>query len=139
MESVAKQRRFVVLRAGGLSFGKIAEEIGVSKATLVGWSRKFAVEVSNFREIELEKLREEYLMCKEHRIRMVGTQLGKVSEELLKRDLSEVSTYRLFEMQARLWRELSGEARGVVFMQDRPIGSGEAMGDMLKKRETWEG
>jgi len=139
MESVDKKRRFVELRGRGVSYRNIGEELGVGKTTLVRWSKQLAVEINNVREIEMEGLREEFLICREQRMRLLGTQLGKVIEELMRRDMSDVPTYRLFEIQGRLLRELKHETDKITFMRERPTGSVEAIRERFKKTECWEG
>ena len=140
MEKFEKERRFVERRACGVSYSKIASEIGVSKSTLISWSKKMAAEINNLRAVELERLREEFLVCKEHRIKVLGTQLGQVMEEILNRDLSGVSTHRLFEIQARLGRELAVECDDeMVFVRERQAGGVEAMKELLKKTDEWKG
>ena len=41
MNDVETHQKFISLRARGISFQRIAEELKVSKPTLIGWSRKF--------------------------------------------------------------------------------------------------
>ena len=60
MKDQETQQKFVDLRARGRSFARIAEELQVSKRTLIEWSRKFQFEIQNQRAIELEALRERY-------------------------------------------------------------------------------
>jgi len=58
MKDTETKTRFVELRAQGLSFAKIAEEIGVSKQSLIAWSKDLRLEIENLKQIELEALRE---------------------------------------------------------------------------------
>ena len=44
MTHLETQNRFVGLRAEGWSFDRIAQELGVSKPTLIDWSRKYQLE-----------------------------------------------------------------------------------------------
>ncbi len=134
-----KQREFVKLRAGGLSYSKIAEKIGITKCTLIGWSKKLRSEINNLQQIEYEALREEYLLSRRQRIRVLGTQLQMVIAEIMKRDLSEVPTWRLFKIQDRLVRELAEENEDMTFESEIARTGPEAMGEMLKKRVKWRG
>ena len=45
MKSIEEKQRFVELRAKGLSFERIAEELKVSKPTLIKWSEELFHEV----------------------------------------------------------------------------------------------
>ena len=134
-----KRRRFVELRGQGVSYVKISEEIGVCKNTLIAWSKKYLHEIGNVKAMELESIREEYLLGREHRMRVMGTQLNEISQELLKRDLGDVATWRLFDMQQKLVREIDKGAEEMVFSEEtRKDGLG-SIRDMLKKIETWKG
>src|SRR3954471_1029827 len=83
----AQQRVFVELRAQGTSFSRIAEQIGVSKKTLIGWSRKFQFEIQNLRAIELEQLQHELISTRTARLREFGLDLNRILQELSNRDL----------------------------------------------------
>ena len=139
MEGIDRERRFVELRGRGVSYRNIGEEFGVAKTTLIRWSKRFEIEINNVREIEMEGLREEFLICREQRMRLLGTQLGKVIEELMRRDMGDVPTYRLYEIQSQLLRELKHETDKITFMREKPTGSIKAMQERLKKTECWEG
>ena len=45
MEMNKTQREFILLRADGISFDKIATQLKVSKATLIQWSKLFENEI----------------------------------------------------------------------------------------------
>ena len=67
MKDQETQQKFVELRTQGRSFARIAEELQVSKRTLIEWSRKFQFEILNQRAIELEALRERYVLVARRR------------------------------------------------------------------------
>lgn len=136
---VDKQVRFVELRGKGVSYLKICEELGVSERSLVRWSREFKREIGNQRALELERLREEYLLGREQRIRIAGSHLGKITEELLKRDLSEVPTHRLFDMERKLVKEIADDSPEMEFVEDIDMGGYEAIQTMLTKEVRWKG
>jgi len=54
VKSVEEKQKFVELRAKGLSFERIAEEIKVSKPTLIKWSEELFHEVQEAQFYELE-------------------------------------------------------------------------------------
>ncbi len=82
MKDQETQQKFVDLRARGRSFARIAEELQVSKRTLIEWSRKFQFEIRNQRAIELEALRERYLATRQEQVRQLGERLREVEAEL---------------------------------------------------------
>jgi len=101
--------RFVMLRAKGYSYARIARELGVSKGTLAAWNMELEAEIARARAMELEALQEEFFLLKEGRIRLIGEQLKAIQTEIGKRDLSKVNTDKLLELQLRYFGELKGE------------------------------
>ena len=124
MKDQETQQKFVDLRARGRSFARIAEELQVSKRTLIEWSRKFQFEIQNQRAIELEALRERYLAPREEQVRHLGERLREVEAELAKRKVSELSTPRLLALSESLRRQLQhatgGELRLTTPVQSIP-------------------
>jgi transposase-like protein len=104
-----QKHRFVMLRAKGYSYARIARELGLSKGTLTAWSTELEAEIAKARAVELEALQEEFFLLKEGRIRLVGEQLKAIQTEIGKRDLSKVNTDKLLELQLRYFGELKGE------------------------------
>ncbi len=124
MKDQETQQKFVDLRARGRSFARIAEELQVSKRTLIEWSRKFQFEIRNQRAIELEALRERYLATHEEQVRQLGERLREVEAELAARKVAELSTPRLFALSESLRRQLQhvtgGELRFSTPVQSIP-------------------
>ena len=104
-----QKSRFVHLRAKGHSYARIAKELSGSKGTLVNWNVELETDIAEARSVELEALQEEYYLLKEGRIRLLGEQLKAIQAEIGKRDLSEVKTDKLMELQLRYFAELKGE------------------------------
>lgn len=112
MESPGKEEqkhRFVVLRAKGYSYARISRELRVSKGTLTAWNAELEAQVAATRAMELEALQEEFFLLKEGRIRLIGEQLKAIQTEIGKRDLTQVRTDKLLELQLRYFEELKGE------------------------------
>lgn len=101
-----ENQKFIELRAKGWTYARISAEIGVTKRSLVDWSRKFQFEIQNLRALELEALQAEWIATREDRIRALGEQLRAVETELKTRDFSQVPTGRLFTLAAALRREI---------------------------------
>ena len=97
-----KQQGFIELRAKGNSFDTIAKQLEVSKGTLINWSRDLEDEIQNYSALELDALKEKYLISKKHQIQSYGEQLATVREELSSRDLSDVKTEKLIEVEIKL-------------------------------------
>ncbi len=105
MHDQKTQQQFIELRVQGRSYARIAEELQVSKRTLIEWSRKFQFEIQNQRAIELEALRERYLAGREEEVRQLGERLREVEAELATRKVAELSTPRLFTLAGSLRRQ----------------------------------
>ena len=95
------QQQFIELRAKGNSYDRIAKKLGVSKGTLIEWSRRLAVDTRNHQNVEMDILLEKHRLAKSHQIEMYGTQLNKVRDELEKRELSDISTDKLLAMELK--------------------------------------
>lgn len=98
MKSNKTKDKFIELRAQGMSFNKIAEEIKVSKVTLMKWDKELDTEIAEARYIELETLREKYYMNKQSRLECYGELLEKAKYELQMQDFSEISTDKLIQI-----------------------------------------
>ena len=115
MTDIDTQNRFVGLRAEGWSFDRIAQELGVSKPTLINWSRKHQFEIQNQRAILLEALKERWLSDCQTRVNVLGEQLKKVEAELTSRSISELNTRQLFYMADSLRRQIQKETGTMTF------------------------
>ena len=115
MTDIETQQRFVFLRSQGWSFARIAEELKVSKPTLINWSRKYQFDIQNQRAINIEALQEKWLSAREVRVNALGEQLHKVEAELARRDLATVPTRQLFSLAGSLRREIKRETGPVEF------------------------
>jgi transposase-like protein len=90
--------RFIEMRAKGISIRSIAKELGVSPQTLCNWQTELDDEISRRKAVELEALYEKNLMLKEHRINFFGQHINRLQEELKNRNLTDISTDRLFDL-----------------------------------------
>jgi transcriptional regulator len=90
--------QFIVLRAKGYSYDKIADILKVSKQTLIRWSKKYELEISNFKNIELDKMKEKYNLSKKARIKIFGKILEKIKKELSTRDLTQIPADKLLSI-----------------------------------------
>jgi transcriptional regulator with XRE-family HTH domain len=101
MESIDVKEKFIELRAQGYSFDKIAKELGKAKQTLVDWSRELQEEIANRKALELEALYEKFYLLKEHRLKTFGATLSKLQKEIESRNLSDVPTDKLLDLQLK--------------------------------------
>ena len=113
MKDAEIQQRFILLRSQGLSFRRIAEELKVSKPTLIQWSRLYQFEIQNLRALETEALAEQSFTSRRARWEQIAADLRRVEAELANRDFKDVPTARLLTLAARLRSEVSRETAPV--------------------------
>jgi len=101
MKDTKTIEEFIILRAQGWSFDRIAKKLKTAKQTLINWSGTYGVEISHLKALELEALQEEYFLTKEGKIKLLGEAVKKLKTELDKRDLSDVPTAKLYELLDR--------------------------------------
>jgi len=109
-------QRFIELRVQGLSHSQIAAQLGVSKPTLIAWSRKHQHVIANLRAIERENLVQQLLASSEERIKMLAAKLRSAEAELAQRDLGTMSTGRLCSYVHSLHRQLHREVGTMQFV-----------------------
>ena len=109
-----------MLRADGLSYDKISQQISVSKQTLISWSKKYEINILNFRRIKEEALKEEYGVLQHKRIQILGTILKSIIGEIKTRDLKEVSAENLIVLLMKLVEKLKEEEGKNIFFQSEP-------------------
>ena len=83
----------------GESFDSISKEIGISKQTLIVWSRLYAQELSEAKLKVLDNVIEEYDLAKSGRLKIVAKDISRLDAELLKRDLTTMDTDKLLELK----------------------------------------
>ena len=92
MENIETKQQFVSLRAKGNSFQKIADELGVSKQTLISWSHALQSDIHNLRSLEYDNLLFQYQLNRENQIKIFSELIHKVTTELDSRNLAELTT-----------------------------------------------
>src|SRR5690242_1527496 len=115
MKDTETRTRFVELRAKNLSYNRIAEQLNVSKQTLISWSKELSHDIANRRAIELDELQEKYFGLRERRIELFGEVLKSIKSELEKRDLKDLPTEKLFDLLLRYSDAVKSESRVTTF------------------------
>ena len=123
MKTTEQKEKFVELRAKNWSFKKIAKQLGISKPTLIKWSKELNQKIANMKAIELEAIQEKYYMQKKQKIKLYGKQLEKIKEELEARlennELKDVKTEQLFKLFFEYMDRLEFERVPVEFIAER--------------------
>ncbi|MGZ4934576.1 MAG: hypothetical protein ACXV49_08795, partial [Halobacteriota archaeon] len=67
-----KKQKFLELRAQERSLRSIEKEIGANRRTLAKWESENKEELENLKAMELEAMREEYLLTSRGRGELIG-------------------------------------------------------------------
>jgi hypothetical protein len=135
MKDQETQQRFIFMRSQGHTFAHIAQQLNVSRGTLVNWSRKFQFDINNLRAIELEDLQEKLISTRERRARLLGDQLATIEGELKKRNVTELTTPKLFSLAASLRRQIQREIGTMEFTTPTKDMPGE---EMIDEVQDWK-
>jgi hypothetical protein len=95
--------------------------LGISRNTGLNWERDLKERIEAHRAIHIEELQEKYRISKEKRIELFGERFLAIYEELKKRDLSEISTSRLFDMLIKCMKALESEIDEPMFLSEAEI------------------
>lgn len=109
-----KQSLFIELRAKGNSFDRIAKELKVSKAILIGWSKELKQEVDNYTALERDAVFKKYKITKLHQVQMYGERLSHIRKELSKRTLEDIPTEKLINMELRILNDLKDMDQSII-------------------------
>lgn len=83
-----KQKKFLQLRASGMSFDKIALELKTSKPTLIQWGKLFKDELNDMKFQSLATLKEEYQYTVKAKYEQLLKHLSKIDEAIEEFDYS---------------------------------------------------
>jgi len=120
MKTIEQKEQFIQLRAKGLSFDKIAEELEVSKPTLINWNGEFLEEVAEAQFHELDNLLNEYKVHRRKRFEQNCKLLNAVYEELEKRtdNLNKLSVPELAKLAEALEKKIEAETyRSSIYIE----------------------
>jgi transcriptional regulator with XRE-family HTH domain len=113
--------RFIELRGQGLPLMRIADEIGVSKTTLVNWEQELKEQIDNLRALELEALYDKYYLSVRKKVEFFGDVLSRIQGELETRDLSTIPTDKLFAMYAHFYQEAQRTLPELTFRSEDEV------------------
>lgn len=126
--------QFIELRAKGHTFADIADQLNVSKPTLIEWSKELKTEIENSKALEMESLQEKYFASWKQRLEFTGDQFARLKEELESRDFSDMSTKELLEVSLKFQGQLQTlEKKQKITVESDPI---EDMNTMFKSMST---
>lgn len=135
MKTIETQEKFVELRAKGQSYDTISKTLGVSKQTLINWSKDLTDKINNFKALEIDAIQEKFLANKQSRIEMFGEILKKIRDEINNRDLTGIPTWKLVDMLFKTDNALKAELDSLLFRNRYETLSDP---DDLIKLESWK-
>jgi orotate phosphoribosyltransferase-like protein len=101
MITLEQERKFIELRSKGWSFDKIAQELGISKPTLMKLNQKYIVRITKQKELELDDLMEIFHLSKMKKVELVGIRLQSIREALEERNLNSLPTVELMKLEEK--------------------------------------
>lgn len=109
-----KQQKFILLRADGLSFDKIAKELKTSKPTLIQWSKLFESEIKDIQFQSFLAIKEEYNWNKKEKYKTLLTQLSKIDDGINGADIKETGIKDLFTIKNNIVMQLESLERKIT-------------------------
>jgi len=130
VKGIEQQARFIELRGKGMSFQKIAEEMGISKPTLIKWNGELLEQVKEAQYMEFEGLVEQYGLFRKERFEIYCKALNSALKEFQERaetgELKKVPTDKLLniveQLEKRLEKDTSRELLSVRVNDNWHIG-----------------
>lgn len=107
MISLDTKSEVIKLRGLDYSFDAIATKVGVSKPKVMDICSEFEGEIAIVRQGQLNATVEDLTYATQQRTELYRQLVGKLYTEIGSRDITEVSTERLFTMLERTERSLS--------------------------------
>ena len=101
---------FVMQRAQGKSFDKIADDLGISKQTLIKWQGELFAQIREQEFYEVQTITEAYAVTRRQRFDATARTLGAVLAELARRvdtdQLADMATDKLVNLALVLEKRL---------------------------------
>jgi len=110
------QKKFLILRADGLSFDKIAKELKVSKPTLIKWSRLFSDDIKDLEFQDMRDLKEHYRYDKKSQYKQLLKQLEKFNKAIDEADLISATIKELHLIRNDILFKLEHMEKNTTFI-----------------------
>lgn len=122
-----QKMQFVMLRAQGKSFDTIAQELGISKQTLITWQGDLQDQVNEQTFFELQTITETYAVTRKKRFESHAKMLSAVLTELERRadtdQLTDLPTDKLVNLamvlEKRISQDTGRELVSIRYNQDQ--------------------
>ena len=118
MHSTETINQFLSLRLQGWSFARIADQLHVSKPTLLDWNRKHQSQIESMKAACERSLQENLQLSREHELEKLNMFHNALRQELVSRSLKTVSTEQIEalanELQLQI-EKVSGKEKSDTF------------------------
>lgn len=115
-----KKLKFVELRAKGLSYRQIEQDLHIGRSACGEWNEELKEEIVKRKAEYLEELYHNYYMLREARIEKLGEIFKKLDTELASRDITSLSTKELLDYYLKYLTELKEEYIDLKNIKSRP-------------------
>ena len=82
MKNILLKKKFVSLRAEGVTLRKIAESLGISYPTAFDWNKKLQFQVQDLSSFLFDELKEKLCISRKHSLYFLSEQFEKVKKEI---------------------------------------------------------
>ena len=124
MKTVEEKNKFIQLRARGFSFDKIAEQLEVSKPTLLKWSGELFEEIQEAQFHEQENLLNQYSVMRRNRFETYSRLLSEALQELKNRaeenKLERMDTEKLLNLALKIEERLEQDTAQKLVLVETP-------------------
>lgn len=136
MKEVETKHQFVELRAQGKSLRTASDELKIGLQTAVRWERELKEQIANLKAIEIDALLERHQLTVQAQIERYGFELARVTEELKKRDLSDVPTPKLYAIMGKLHARIEEALPTLTVRNDDEIAALKELDELVATRRS---
>jgi len=136
MKTVDEKKKFIELKAKGLSLSKISEELNISKPTLVKWSQDYKKEIRNLLYLQFESIITECQLEQSARIESMAKILRKALDELNSRSFAALNIKDLISIIEQTSEKLRKELLPLQYILDETIDSRSEWGEEVFPSKT---
>lgn len=124
-----KQKKFLILRADGLSFDKIAKELKVSKPTLIQWSRIYQDDIKDLQFQDMQELKEKYKHDKQSQYETLLKQLEKFNSAIDDADVTSATIKDLHLIRNDIMQKLEQLENKTIYTKTGLVSTCEYTGN----------
>ena len=88
---------------------------------MINWQHEFREEIDNAQAMELEAMYDKYYLSVRKKVEFFGDVLNRIQSELETRDLSTISTEKLFAMYAHFYQEAQRALPDITFKDEEDV------------------